>query len=82
MAKPFALHDDSIAPPLSLSAIVKKYGASAADIRAVRAYFEKTGKPITLAVRNRKGGTVVQALTIRPKRATRVAHKSRSRRKP
>jgi hypothetical protein len=81
MAKPFEIHGDAIAPPLSLAATVKKYGASAADVAAVRGFFEKTGRRIVLTVRTRRPGTAGAAVTIRAARTARAAHKTRSRKK-
>lgn len=80
MAKPFDIHGDAIAPPLSFAATVKKYGGSAADVAAVRGYFERTGRRIVLTVRARRDGTV-PAVTIRAARTARAPHKSRSRKK-
>jgi hypothetical protein len=81
MAKPFDIHGDAIAPPLSFAATVKKYGGSAADVAAVRGFFEKTGRGVVLTVRHRRTGTGAPAVTIRAARTTRAAHKSRSRKK-
>jgi hypothetical protein len=80
MAKPFDIHGDAIAPPLSFAATVKKYGGSAADVAAVRGFFEKTGRGVVLTVRQRRTASGAPSVTIRA-RTARAAHKSRSRKK-
>ena len=81
MAKPFDIDGDAIAPPLSFAATVKKYGGSAADVAAVRGFFEKTGRSLVLTVRQRRTPSGAPSLTIRAARTARAAHKSRSRKK-
>jgi hypothetical protein len=45
MAKPFHIHADSVAHPLSVEATAKKYGASPEEVEAIKKFVHSDSGP-------------------------------------